>query len=769
MTKQETIARYCTDLGFYLVTIPAGDKGPRGKGWTNPEQAVFTADAARAYWTAHPDHNVGLLHSASGTAAWDVDNVPHTRLICAEMGIDYDAIMASAPRIVGRKDRGKALFRVPKGMTLTTHRIAWPTQADPRKTEVIFELRAGAVQDVLPPSIHPDTGNPYAWAGPDPYAGIPDIPAPLLTLWTEWDRFRGQLQDICPWRATQSFQPPPKPRPVTGERTSVIDAFNDAHDIREILARFGYKKTGRDRYLSPNSTSGLAGVVVFENGRAFSHHASDPFDSAHAFDAFDVWCQYAHMGDTTKAVRDAAVMLQVRTDMPPPDTEAIEHGRLVAAAILPSRRVTAPGPLSDIPEHLMSVPGRLQDAVNYYATTAPKAQPQFAVQTALAFGSVVMGRRWVTDQNNYSGIYFVNVGKSATGKEHAKTVIENLLEHASLEHLIGPSGYTSASGVFSALLDQPAHITVIDELGRVLTSSQSSGNHNKVDAQTILMEIFGRLSGTLRPQGFSKMGMNKAQVAELNKMVRRPSLTIMAMTTPDTLYGALSSAYVKDGFLGRFVIVESHVGRQISRPVRQIAPSEALLAWAKDHATASSGTLGVSTHDIPPAPVEVPFSPECAPVMEKCDSDMLARMDQYDRIGMDAMFGRTKEIAQRLALIVARSKGEDAISADSLSWAVDYATFYADRTVTALKQSMADGPFEAACKAVMTKIEAAGLHGISERDIARLCRPFAGLEPRKRREVLDALSADQGIVLQKQQSSHGRPRLAWVSLPDPDA
>ena len=29
---------------------------------------------------------------------------------------------------------------------LITHKISWPVEGDPRKTEVVFELRAGAVQ-----------------------------------------------------------------------------------------------------------------------------------------------------------------------------------------------------------------------------------------------------------------------------------------------------------------------------------------------------------------------------------------------------------------------------------------------------------------------------------------------------------------------------------------------------------------------------------------------------------------------------------------------
>jgi hypothetical protein len=754
MNAHDHALRYAA-LGWALVPIPAGSKAPKGFGWQNNP-------ASPDYWQANPSHNMGLLHERSLTVALDIDHVENTRLVFEELGIDYDAIMSSAPRIVGRMDRGKVLFAAPDGLNLSTRKISWPSRDNPMKTEVVFELRAGAVQDVLPPSIHPDTGKPYTWDGPSLDQGLPPIPEPLLILWREWDRFRPQIQDMCPWKPKREFQPPRKVRPQN-DRTSVIDAFNDAHDMHELLVRFGHKPTRRGRYLSPNSSSGLAGVVLFDDGRAYSHHASDPWDSAHAFDAFDLWCHYEHGGDVSKAVKDAAGFLNVSTDPAHEyDEAAIRHGAEVAAAIMGKPK--SGKPIDDVPAHLLTVPGLLGDVVEYYNVTAPKPQPQFAVQCALAFASVVMGRRWVTDQQNMTGLYFVNVAKSASGKEHVKTALERLLEECGLGGAIGPSGYTSASGVFSALIDQPRHITIMDELGRTLQSSQASGNHHKMDAQTILMEVFGRQTSTLRPQGYSKMGMTKAQAQELDKIVRSPSLTLMAMTTPSTLYENLSSRYVKDGFLGRFVIVESHIGRQPAGIMRAASVPDLIKEWANTHAQAQDGNLGQDTYDMPPAPVCVPFSRACHEILRACDQDMIGLMDEYEPYGMEAMFGRTKEIAQRLSLIVSRSKGETEISTDSLQWAIDYATFYALRTVKELRKAMADGPFEAACKAVYAKIESAGLRGVTERDLSKSVRAFANLEPRRRKEVFEALAADRGIECRNlTEGQRGRPRFAWFA------
>ena len=113
-------------------------------------------------------------------------------------------------------------------------------------------------------------------------------------------------------------------------------------------------------------------------------------------------CSTNIKGNVSKAVKDAAQLLNVTQDPDYEyDKEAIEHGAKVAAQILSKPKKKEQGPLDGLPENLLSVPGILQDVVNYYTVTAIKPQPQFAVQAALAFGSVVMGRRWVTDQRNF--------------------------------------------------------------------------------------------------------------------------------------------------------------------------------------------------------------------------------------------------------------------------------------------------------------------------------------------------------------------------------
>jgi hypothetical protein len=103
-----------------------------------------------------------------------------------------------------------------------------------------------------------------------------------------------------------------------------------------------------------------------------------------------------------------------------------------------------------------------------------------------------------------------------------KLFLEDLLEQSGLDDLIGPAGYTSGSGVISALTKKPVHVSVIDELGRQLKAAAAKGMQHKADAITSIMEVFGRQDGTLRQAGYSTNTMKSAEAEKLEKVIKRP-------------------------------------------------------------------------------------------------------------------------------------------------------------------------------------------------------------------------------------------------------
>lgn len=93
---------------------------------------------------------------------------------------------------------------------------------------------------------------------------------------------------------------------------SVIEAFNAAHDVGAILKEAGYRPKGCNRWLWPDSTTGMPGVRLLPNSnpeRVYSSHGSDPLSDGHAHDAFDLWRILRHGGDQRQAIKSAAQLL----------------------------------------------------------------------------------------------------------------------------------------------------------------------------------------------------------------------------------------------------------------------------------------------------------------------------------------------------------------------------------------------------------------------------------------------------------------------------
>ncbi|MCK4790220.1 MAG: AAA family ATPase [Desulfobacteraceae bacterium] len=165
-------------LGWHLVPIPKGTKGPNTKGWQHRSACIGPGQAFP------DDMNMGLAHAFSGTMALDIDDVAASRLwLQNNWNVDLDALLNSRDMIQitsGVSNHTKLLFRMPpEHPTLPSY-----TYTENRKHVIQFRnsTRAGTtLQCVLPFSIHPDTGKPYQWVGD--YTQVPVLPPEILQIW----------------------------------------------------------------------------------------------------------------------------------------------------------------------------------------------------------------------------------------------------------------------------------------------------------------------------------------------------------------------------------------------------------------------------------------------------------------------------------------------------------------------------------------------------------------------------------------------------------
>lgn len=181
ITQQQEIldaAELYIAKGLALVPIPFGGKGPRVKGWNNRANTITSPDQIELL----TGQNIGLAHAYSGTCAIDIDDYVRTDEILTEHGLNLTELLTADDAVQissGVKNRAKLLYRIPGIL---------PTFQFIEEGKTIFEFRCGIAnglthQDVLPPSIHPNTGEPYIWIGD--WHNLPMLPGELHKLWLQ--------------------------------------------------------------------------------------------------------------------------------------------------------------------------------------------------------------------------------------------------------------------------------------------------------------------------------------------------------------------------------------------------------------------------------------------------------------------------------------------------------------------------------------------------------------------------------------------------------
>jgi hypothetical protein len=736
------------------MPVPCRGKKPYHGGWQH--RSFGPPDFA-------PTDNVGLR--TGEIIAIDIDVSDEAK--AAEFEKITRQSLGDSPVRVGRWPRRCLFYRLKAPMAKQV--ISSPHG----KVEVL-----GLGQQVVVHGLHP-SGAPYKWRGHplwSPQCVLATVDAESVTEFLQAVRVaHGVAEKEKPSSSEQVVAPLPADR-------QQHDTETRAQDVERALAAYW----DADSY--DDWTDAALALASYPQGRAlwlaWSATSSKHVDAVAA----------AKWQETSSSARGeinvASIMEKVPADVRQAwgkehaaqkhrDPIAEAHGAKVAASILPSRRGPPEGddadeghehheadeaahgpPLSrgeaSCPEHLLAVPGVLQDVVRYYNLTAARAQPAYAVAAALALGGVILGQRWKTTRNNYGSHFALLVSATATGKEHVKTVIEAMLDAAQLGHLLGPAGYTSASGVFSALISRPAHIAVIDELGRTLKSAANRNMQHKADSLTAIMECFGRQDGVLRPTGYATIGLSKEQADAFEKVIRRPSLTLLGMSTSSSLEQALTSDDVASGFLNRFIVVRGDDELKVPTPPENVDAPSSFIAWARDHAAAQGGDSLVTAGcgpDLPPKPVEVPFTPEAQRVFKTFGEQLVAM--QRRSTTARSLLGRVGEVAMRLSLIVARSMQQDEVSGEAAQWACQYVEHHAMAFLEVAGAMTADTEFERRVLAVVDQVRRAGTRGCTMRDLATNCRPWSSMKPHERDAVLTVAQQDHGLRMGKRVNKAG--------------
>lgn len=415
---------------------------------------------------------------------------------------------------------------------------------------------------------------------------------------------------------------------------------------------------------------------------------------------------------------------------------------------------------------LLAPVGVLREISNYYSATSGNRQPLFAIQTALAVASVICGRYFETNLGNRTSLFFINIAKSGTGKEHAKKTVDRILEECGEGKIVTGDGYTSDSAVLSALLTKPRHITIIDEFSKYLQASQNkNANGQLATANVKLMESFGRLDGILRPKSYSTMVLTKEKKRELdNLIVINPAITLMAMATPDDLFKTLDISSIKDGFVNRFIICVSDVEREMREHKEKVDVPCSIKDWA----TKIIERRNVLTEDalmVPPINV-VNFSDEALEEQKVFQKYCIDQANALEKYGMDALPGRCNEISMRISLICALAENPLAtvIKKEHMAWAIAWVKHNFTTLSDRLKMTLSSSDFEGWKKECLQALRAAGERGVSVSEMKKV-QPFAKYREKDLNEILKALvEAELSVIGNRVTGTRGRPTQVYLAI-----
>ena len=406
MSIAEHAEGYIISYAMALVPVKPKTKQPFRVKWNKVENLITTPEDAKTFWQQRQGFNIGVQLEASNLCSLDIDDLEASKLVLEDLGIDIIQWSGQYPTIQSRPGRFRIMFKMPADEHLPLHKLAWPKKNNPLETFCVFELRAGAVQDVLPPSIHPDTQKPYVWLTP-PTGTFPELPRALLAAWKDWNAIKSKAEKLCPWKIESNSFEVQATHSYKGH-TNIIGDFNKQNNIEHMLLNYGYTQHG-EKFLKVNSSGDDPGITIDkEKNQLFCHHASDPLATGHRIDCFEMFAIIEHGGDRKSAVKAVAES----QDKLSPHTQSDEERSWPEPEPLTEKLAPETCPIDALPQRLQAA---VREVQSY--TQAPVG---LVVSSALAAVSVAaQGLFDVARDNNLNGpisLYLLTVAQSGERK-----------------------------------------------------------------------------------------------------------------------------------------------------------------------------------------------------------------------------------------------------------------------------------------------------------------------------------------------------------------
>jgi hypothetical protein len=312
----------------------------------------------------------------------------------------------------------------------------------------------------------------------------------------------------------------------------------------------------------------------------------------------------------------------------------------------------------------------------------------------------------------------------------------------------------------------------MDEFGKRLEAISNQSNSNREDGLQTLMEAWGRCHGTLRPDNYSMMNVPEQYREQfMNRITHKPAITLVGLSVPKNFYRALNSGRIADGFLNRFIVVESKEPRKMSALKESTTPPKKITDWIDGVRYPKTRLMATAINN-----AEMDFKQQVLKfddlskeLLNDLARDIVKRQDILEKDNLEPLLSRTREKAMRLSLCCALADNVNAeiISGDITKWCIDYVNYYDSIFIEACRDKVASSATESKIKQVLNFIRSRNGDGISKREVDRH-ELFRSMKSHEVKEIIDRLiNAGEIQEVEIKVGGKGRPAKRFVAV-DPN-
>lgn len=370
---------------------------------------------------------------------------------------------------------------------------------------------------------------------------------------------------------------------------------------------------------------------------------------------------------------------------------------------------------------LPRAPGLVGELCDWIDSTARKRQPKLSLAASLAFCGALFGRKVQTEWELRTNLYTMGVAPSCAGKEHARTQLNKLCKAAGINNLIGGEDVTSDAAIEVELKNNPVVLYLWDEIGHMMGNIKSSGGGgHTAKIVPMMMKLYTSANKTYHGKSYAKED-------EKRRVIEQPHCCVYGTTVPGRLYDGMDTNELIDGWLGRVLVFATDSDPDQNWDCRPLPPPKHIVKLVTDWANYQPSP-DMTQGDIVAAstltPTIVKMTEDALDTFKSMDT-MVTQYKQDARkegLGMDNLWGRAVENAQKLALIIAAGdthEDELMIRTEHAEWAFAVILNLVNELCDAIRANVGDNDHDRNRKKLLSVIQKAGRNGIRKSSLTR--------------------------------------------------